>query len=81
MKGVRIINRGVYYINRRAKNGNGGGFYKIRGNKKKQSEGYIIMDYNLFFNTELELSSHSHKENGLTIVEASPLSILQLAIA
>ena len=32
--GVRIINRGVYYINRGTKNGNGGVFYKIRGNKK-----------------------------------------------
>ena len=70
--GVHIINRGVYYINRGAKNGNGGVFYKIRGNKKKQSEGYIIMDYNLFFNTELELRSPIMK-NGLTIM-ASPVS-------
>jgi len=41
---------------------------------KKHSEGYIIMDYNLFFNTELELRSPITK-NGLTIM-ASPLSIL-----
>lgn len=44
---------------------------------KKHSEGYIIMDYNLFFKTELELRSPIMK-NGLTSVEASPFYFIYI---